>query len=224
MYDEGTVMMRREVLSRLREGGGLNDREQDGNRVTGMHIELDPADHEEPTWEVRHPQVAGAKRRLDRRTRVILGIAAVLAVVVNAGAAWAYWQITDTEVAQATSGGAPVAMSLRARSDLDRALQPGATGDLVVTVTNDNGFPIRITSITAAGPVVADPEHQKNGCTATGVRLSKPTFAVVWDVGRNSIGAFNVPGGLTMRATADPDCRGAAFTVPVRVSGVRTDS
>jgi hypothetical protein len=217
-------MMRRDLLlTRLREGGGLNDRVHDGNRITDMHIELDAADHEEPTWEVRHPGAPARKKRLDRRTRMILGIAAALAVVVNAGAAWAYWQITDSEVAHAVDG-PPVAMSLRARSDLNESLRPGATGDLIVTVINDNSFPIKITSVTGGGTVFADAEHEKAGCKATGVKLSRSEFEVLWEVGSNSIGAFNVPAGLAMRPDSPAACRGATFTVPVRVSGVRRES
>ncbi|MCO8272314.1 hypothetical protein M1L60_17105 [Actinoplanes sp. TRM 88003] len=200
----------------------MNDRGPDGNRITDMHIELDPADHEEPTWEVRHPSAPARKRGLDRRTRIILGIAAALAIVVNAGAAWSYWQITGSEVAQATDG-APVELSLRARSDLNVALRAGATGNLVVTVTNDNSFPIKITSVTANGTVVADPEHEKAGCRATGVKLSRSKYSVLWEVGNNSIGAFNVPGALTMRSDSPKACQGATFTVPVRVSGVRRE-
>lgn len=217
-------MMRRDLLlTRLREGGGSDDSGPDGNRITDMHIELDPADHEEPTWEVRHPGAPARKHRLDRRTRMILGIAAVAAVVVNAGAAWSYFRITGSEVAQATDG-APIELSLRARSDLNKSLRPGATGNLVVTVTNDNAFPIKITSVTPAGPVVADVEHGRAGCKVTGVKLSRSEFAVLWEVGNNSIGAFNVPGGLTMRSDSPAACRGATFTVPVRVSGVRRES
>ncbi|WP_127497937.1 hypothetical protein [Actinoplanes solisilvae] len=212
-------MMRREVLTRLREAGGSDGRGHEGNRITDMHIELDPADHEEPTWEVRHPQ-AGRKKRLDRRTRMILGIAAASAVVVNAGAAWAYWQITGSEVARSTDG-PPVELALRARSDLNKSLQPGAKGDLIVTVTNDNGFPIKITSVAGGGPITVDPEHAKVGCKPTGVNLSRPNFRVQWNVGRNTIGAFNVPGGLSMRPGTGAGCDGATFTVPVRVSGVR---
>jgi len=212
-------MMRRDVLTRLREGGGSTDRGHDGNRIPDMRIELDPADHEEPTWEVRTP-AAGRKKRLDQRTRMILGVAAAAALMVNAGAAWAYWQITGSAVTQAADG-PPVELTLRARSDLDKSLKRGSTGDLIVTVTNDNGFPIKITSVTGGGPITADVGHAEAGCKVTGVRLSRPRYDVLWDVGRNAIGAFNVPGGLTMRPGATRACEGATFTVPVRVSGVR---
>jgi hypothetical protein len=214
-------MMRREVLTRLREGGGLYGRGHDGDGVPDMHLELDPAEHEEPTWEVRQPGT-GPKKRLDRRTRMILGIAAALAIVVNAGAAWAYWQITGSEIAPAD--GPPVELSLRARSDLNKPLKRGETGDLIVTVTNDNGFPIKITSVTGNGPIFADAEHGKRGCDATSVRLARPNFDVLWEVDRNAIGAFNIRGGLSMRADARKACEGAIFTVPVRVSGVQEES
>ena len=215
----GTAMPRREVLTQLREGGGLYGRSHDGNRIPDMHIELDTADHEEPTWEVRTPESARKQRRFNRRTRMILALAAVAAVVVNAGAAWSYWQITDSQVAPASNGQA-VEMVLRARSDLTDPLRRGASGDLTVTITNDNDFPIRINSVTGAGSVVADEEHVRAGCTASGVRLSRPPYRVRWEVERNTIGAFTVRGGLLMRADARKACDGATFTVPLRVSGV----
>jgi len=184
-----------------------------------MHIELDPADHEEPTWEVRQPG-DNRRRRLDRRTKVILSGAAVAAVVVNAGAAWMYWRITGSETAQAGAGS--VSMALRARSDLDKPLRPGQTTNIAVTVTNDYDFPIRITSLTpGAGNIVADDEHREAGCRVSAVSVTRPRFDVSWDVQRNTIGAFTVPDGLVMRPDADPSCAGAIFTVPVQVFGVR---
>ncbi|MET0417143.1 MAG: hypothetical protein ABW022_14090, partial [Actinoplanes sp.] len=128
-----------------------------------MHIELNPADHEEPTWEMRQPD-QGKRRRLDRRTRAILTVAAVAAIVVNAGAAWVYWQVTGSETAQAGAG--EISMALRARSDLDQPLRRGEKGDLIVTVTNDYDFPVRITALTpGTGNIVADDEHRDAGCT-----------------------------------------------------------
>ncbi len=186
-----------------------------------MHIELDPADHEEPTWDVRLPG-DNRRRRLDRRTRAILICAAVAAIVVNAGAAWVYWRVTGSETAQAGAGA--VSMALRARSDLNQPLRPGGTSNITVTVTNGYDFPVRITSLTAgAGNIVADDEHRDKGCTDARVTITRPRFEVDWEVPRNSIGAFTVPGGLAMHPDAAPACLGAVFTVPVQVFGVRRD-
>jgi hypothetical protein len=209
-------MIRRVLLAR-------NDREATGSRNSDMRIELDPADHEEPTWEVRHPSDS-RKRRLDGRTKSILAIAAALAIVVNAGAAWSYWHFTGYGGGPASEDSA-VSMALRARSDYNVPLTPGRIGSLVVTVTNGYEFPIRIRSLTpGVGNIVADDEHREAGCTdVESVAMTKSSFAVSWDVRRNTIGAFTVPVALVMRPGAAKACRGATFTVPVQVFGVRKE-
>jgi hypothetical protein len=159
-------------------------------------------------------------QRIDARTRSILASAAVAAIIVNAGAAWAYWHIVGSETTRANAGTA-VELNLRGRSDLNKQLSPGRTGDLIVTVTNDNNFPIWITSVSgAAGNVVADDEHRDAGCVQTGVVLTKKAFEVNWDVARNNVAAFTVPDGLSMTSASDPACAGAVFVIPVRVGGV----
>jgi hypothetical protein len=205
--------MKRDVLT---AGGESNT----GKRPP-VEVTVRAADIEEPTWEVRQP---GRKGRLDARTRSILSAAAVAAVVVNAGAAWAYWKVTASETASARAGTA-VELTLRGRSDLNRPLQPGGTGNLTVTLTNDNDFPISITSVSPGpGNVVADDEHRDAGCREnTGVTLTKEAFAVSWDVARNTIGAFSIPDGLHMDQNANKACEGAIFTVPVQVSGISGD-
>jgi hypothetical protein len=209
-------MSRRDVLGDL---VAKRDRDTAASRMNAMPIELDPADHEEPTWEVRHPSDP-RPRKLNRRTRMILAIAAAAAVVANAGAAWAYWQITGSKTAEAASGDS-VTLALRARSDLNEPLRPGHTGDLTVNVTNEYDFPIRVSSLTPGrGNIVADDEHRDAGCREVVVTITKPRFEVSWDVPRNTIGAFTVPEALTMRADAAKACQGAMFTVPVQASGV----
>jgi hypothetical protein len=142
---------------------------------------------------------------------------------VNAGAAWAYWRITRAATGPIPASAA-VELTVRARSDLNRPLAPGNAGGMTVTVTNDYEFPIQITTVTRGpGAIVADDEHRAAGCTFAGVDFTQRQFAVRWEVPRNTIGAFAVPLGLTMRVNADPACAGAMFTVPIRVSGVRRD-
>jgi hypothetical protein len=209
--------MRRDLLTRrdsIARRAGLNRRDA----ATDMHVESTTDDQDEPTWEVRQP--SARRRRLDGRTRSILSAAAVTAVVVNAGAAWAYWRVTASETGSARAG-STVELALRGRSDLNRPLARGATGNLIVTLTNDNDFPIRITSVSPGpGNVVADGEHRDAGCLATGVSMTRASFVVSWYVAKNTIGAFTVPEGLTMAAAAGTACQGATFTVPLQVAGV----
>jgi len=172
---------------------------------------------DEPTWEVRQPNRSGM-RRFDGRTRSILTVAAVIAVIVNAGVAWVYWQITEGSAT--ASAGSTVELMLRGRSDYNRPLEPGGTGNLTVTLTNDRNFPIRITSVReAAGDAVADDEHREAGCTAPTVTLSQQSFTVDWDVERNTIGAFTIADGLTMAPGAPASCLGATYTIPLQVGG-----
>jgi len=195
---------------------------QEGEPKKDMHIELAPSDVEEPTWEVRHPNEP-RRRRLDGRTRAILSAAAVGAIVVNAGAAWAYWQITKSSTGRADSGTA-VQLALRARSDLNVPLRRGTTSNLTVTVINEYDFPIRIKVITpGTGNIVADDEHRDAGCLTAGVDITRPRFDVSWEVPRNTIGAFTIADGLTMRKDTNPKCESAIFTVPVQASGYGLD-
>ncbi|MEU8607776.1 hypothetical protein AB0C29_07230 [Actinoplanes sp. NPDC048791] len=175
---------------------------------------------DEPTGDVTAARPQGFLSRLDARTRSILTAAAVAAVLVNAGVVWAYWQLTGSETGRANAG-AVVELNLRGRSDLNKPLTPGSTGNLTVTLTNDNDFPIRITSVSPApGTIMADDEHRENGCVDHGVTVAHDAVPVRWDVERNHVGAFIVPDGLAMAATSDPACAGAVFTVPVLVSGI----
>lgn len=194
-------------------------RRPSARRDGGGHIELSAADHEEPTWEVRQPGDQ-RRKRLDGRTRAILSIAAAAAVVVNAGAAWIYWRVTGSETGH-WANGTVVQLALRARSDQNHPLQPGQTGNLTITVTNDDDFPIRITTVApGVGKAIADTEHRERGCTDPVVRLTRDRFVVSWEVPRNTIGAFTIGGALAMSPSAAPSCTGATFTLPVQASGV----
>ena len=179
-----------------------------------------PAPGDEPTGDLTAPvRPRGLLRRLDARTRSILTGAAVAAVLVNAGAVWAYWHITDSASGR-VDGSVVVELNLSGRSDLNKPLTPGSTGDLTVTLTNSHDFPIRVTSVApASGPIMADDEHRENGCVHHGVTVAERTVEVRWDVDRNHVAAFTVPDGLTMAASSDPACAGAAYTVPVLVKG-----
>jgi hypothetical protein len=54
----------------------------------------------------------------------------------------------------------------------------------------------------------------------TGVTMTHRAFPVSWEVAKNTLGAFTIPGGLRMAKGASPACEGAAFTIPIQVSGV----
>ena len=209
-------MTRRDVLTNVGEGGPAPD---------DARIELSAEDHEEPTWEVHRP--GSPRRRFDRRARAILTVAAVAALLANAGAAWAYWRFTGSDsppasVAQSQQAAEPFRITLNGSSDPSRVLLPGRTGNLTVTVTNQHSVPIQITAIMPGkGRVLADDAHREAGCVDPQVAITKKRVPVVWEVPRNTVGAFILPGVLTMAAGGPAACRGAVFSIPVQAHAVR---
>jgi hypothetical protein len=228
--DGGPTRDVRTRLSELSRRGGPHRRTGFGKRAApaaGTMMRRDVAEHDEPTWEVRKPTAGRSRtRRIDGRTRWILTVAVVAVIVVNACAAWTYWKVTRSDPATVRAGsGSGAALTLSGHSHLSRPLTPGGTGNLTVTVTNDNDFPIRITSVTPdVGNIVADDEHYDAGCRVSRLSLTKHEFAVSWSVARNTVGAFTLPNGIRMAATADRACGGATFTVPIRMTGVSGQS
>lgn len=202
-------MNRRDTLSGFTESDGPSP----------SHLELESADHEEPTWEVRQP---GPRRRFDRRARIILSAAAIAALLANAGAAWAYWRFNSPAEEEQWAAAASVEVSLSAISDPSRPLVPGSPGNLTVTVTNQHAVTVRIISIQPGpGGVVADEAHRVAGCVNPQVEFTRQSFPVSWDVPRNTVGAFILQGSLSMRPGGPAACQGATFTVPVRAQAVR---
>ena len=217
-------LTRHDVLKRQGDGALRDSVPPRPRQVQRMSYSTPPVSRppilgDQPSGDGGGPR-RGFRSRLDGRTRSVLIGAVVAALTVNAGAAWAYWHITRAEGGRAKSGTA-VELNLSGRSDVNVPLRPGGTGDLTVMVTNGNGFPIRITSVSpGTAKVVADVEHRENGCVDPGVVVRDKAVKVRWHVERNSVAAYTVPHGLAMAASADPACAGATFTVPVLVSGV----
>jgi hypothetical protein len=185
-----------------------------------LHIELEAADHEEPTWEVHRP--GAPRRRFDRRARMILTVAAVAAVLANAGAAWAYWRWNGPEASQPAAGAAAFELALSGSTGPEQKLRPGETSDLTVTVTNQHAVPLRITSIRrGAGPVAVDEAHRGSGCAEAPVEMAQESFAVSWEVPKNTIGAFVLEDAVTVRDGLPAACRTADLVVPVQARAER---
>jgi len=149
----------------------------------------------------------------------ILTTAVVAAILVNAGVAWTYWRVAGADPRRDGNRMA-VEMALPARSDLTVPLAPGRRGDLLVTLINNYDFPVRITSVRPGpGRVMADDEHRDAGCTDPVVELTREQFPVRWEVPRNTLGAFTIPGGLIRAADDEMACEGAVFTIPIQATG-----
>jgi hypothetical protein len=188
-------------------------------KVWKVSTTVRPALHE-PARKAGPPSdVRPGPSRFTGRTRAILTTAAVAAIAVNAGAAWTYWRVTEADTRRGGNGMA-VQMTLAARSDPNVRLAPGGRGALLVTLINNQDFPIRITSVSAGpGRAVADDEHRDAGCEDPAVEPTRKRFPVRWEVQKNTLGAFTIPDALIRGAGGDAACDGAVFTIPIQASG-----
>jgi hypothetical protein len=156
---------------------------------------------------------------LERRGKTILGLAAAATVLVNAGAAVAYWRID-----KAAAAGPPIQVSVTAISSGGQRGRPDGTSDVTVTVANQNTFAVVISGLSAAiGEVIADREHHDRGCRAAGAVVAQQTLAFPWHVPANSVDVFTLTGGVRLIGGRQGVCRGAIFTIPLRPSSVANE-
>jgi hypothetical protein len=141
-----------------------------------------------------------------RRTLLVLAAAAALVVGLSGTAAFAYFTSSGSGSGAATVAGAPNPVTIATNATPATPLQPGGTGDLVITATNPNPYAVQITSLTI-GTVT--------GCTTPAVSLVTPStsylpFAIPASASNQRL---VIAGSLKMGASASNDCQGASLTV-----------
>lgn len=149
-----------------------------------------------------------------RLRHALAATGAVVGATLAANVAFAAWTTSGTGSgsAQATSA---VALTTTAATTTAQ-LFPGASGDLKITVKNDNGYPVRVTDVTGSGAITSD---KGAACdAATGVTLTDQHSQAL-DIAANSSATFTLSGVLHMANASDNSCQGAVFTVPVSLAG-----
>lgn len=133
--------------------------------------------------------------------------------IVAAGIAWASWTASGSGSASAKADTSAPVTVVGATSDGD--LYPGGTGNLKMTVTNENDFAVTITGVTADGAVTADDE----GCNAETVAFADQDELDL-SVEANGSQVITLPDSVSMASAANDDCQGASFDIPVEVQAV----
>ena len=147
-----------------------------------------------------------------RKALVATGVVAGAAFVTNV--AFAAWTSSGTGSgsAQATSA---VALTTTAATTTAQ-LFPGGSGDLKITVKNDNGYPVRVTDVTGSATITSD---KGSACDAsTGVTFTDQHSQAL-DVPANTSATFTLSGVMHMSNASDNSCQGAVFTIPVSLVG-----
>jgi hypothetical protein len=139
---------------------------------------------------------------------------------VAAGAAVAYWAVTGTGSAGATTAStSAVALSSGTAA---AQLVPGGTSDVVLTVTNPNAGQVHVGSLAldsgqGTGGFGVDAGHA--GCALSTLGFTTQTNSGAgWTVPGNASLALTLPNALSMGAGAANACQGAVFTVYLRVA------
>ncbi len=154
------------------------------------------------------------------RRAITLAAVAVLAVLAG-GSASAYWTSTG-----AGSGAAAIATSTDeltlTPATPTAQLAPGATANVVLTISNSNTFPVHIGTLsldTGHGTGGFDVDGDHLGCALTALSFTTQTNGGSgWTVGSKAAGvdgslAVTLTNSLTMAANAASACQNASFIV-----------
>ncbi|SDT76737.1 hypothetical protein [Actinoplanes derwentensis] len=159
---------------------------------------------------------------IPRRAQIIA--AGLVTASLSIGSiAWASWRLAGSGNSTATAGSV-VELRTAGHAQPDTALYPGAITGLLITVANDNGFPVRVTTVRpGSGRISIDEKHRSAGCHTSGVALTEQFFNVSWAVPARSEATFLLPESIRMTEDSDSACQDATFRAPLAVIG-RSDA
>jgi hypothetical protein len=162
-----------------------------------------------------------AKTTAKRKARKYTVIGAGLAVVLSAGGAYAAMTMLGNGSVTAKAYQAKDLTVTDAKPATD--LYPGVESDLVMTVKNDNPFPVKITSLKATGA----PTNVSAGCDLSKVTGPNGSLATQYNiptadqptVNGGSTQPVTIPKVLKMDISATQGC---GFTIAIQVTAVQS--
>ncbi len=141
----------------------------------------------------------------------------LLASVMGSSVALGAFSATGQGDTFAVSGSMlPVTVAATVGGDSPSSLlQPGSSADVILRVTNDNAFAVRITDVTANGSISVS--GASGSCAVPGVSFVDQTGLSV-AVPASSTVLVHLPGAASMSSSSPSGCQGATFSIPVAVS------
>ncbi|MEV6299203.1 hypothetical protein AB0M02_07340 [Actinoplanes sp. NPDC051861] len=156
--------------------------------------------------------------------RAVIAGTALAVVAGGATAAYAQWLANGSGKAHSKAGTAVALETVEATPT--KLLYPGVTADSAITISNDNPYPVNVTTVSLAGSIAVS--NASGECHNTGVyfgdfsesRISKgETFSVNFLVPANSDASFTLPKSVHMTGASQDGCQGASFSFPVSLQG-----
>jgi Putative metal-binding motif len=153
--------------------------------------------------------------RTDRRLKRVAIIAFVSGLLLVSGIAVAEWLANGSGSGYAKAANAQNLTTSTAVAS--GTLYPGGTGDMALSVNNPNPYPVTVTSVVGAGPIVSSsPACNANG---HGVSFTNQTGLSLVVPAQGSA-SFVLADSVTMAESSANECQGATFEIPVALTGV----
>jgi hypothetical protein len=131
--------------------------------------------------------------------------------------AFAAWTATGSGSGYAKATNAQALTTVDVSASTVATLYPGATGDVLLRISNPNPYPVTVTDVAGAGAIDSDTTP---ACDAsTGVTFTDQSGLSV-DVPAGGASTVTLSGSVEMDNSSDTTCQGAVFTIPVTLSGV----
>jgi predicted ribosomally synthesized peptide with SipW-like signal peptide len=147
-----------------------------------------------------------------KRTSIVAG---AIVALLGGGIAFAAWTATGTGTGTVKAGNDA---GLTVSGGSVSGLYPTGSQDVTVTVTNDNPYPVAVSSV-AVGAITNDKSCSNTGVTTSSKPALTDRLAPTGITGDSKSYTFTV----TMDANADNACQGATFTVPFTATGASTN-
>lgn len=157
------------------------------------------------------------------RKSFVAGAAAVTALAIGGGVAFATWSATGSGTGSALADTAQaVTVNAVALSSSAASLYPGGpAGNVYFTVTNPNPYPIKITNVAWGTPTSNNPTACANSLIS--IDQNAPTSGFNLAVPANATSsALEVNAVLDLSLSATDGCQGNGFSVPVTATGQQT--
>ncbi|SDT76740.1 hypothetical protein [Actinoplanes derwentensis] len=151
-------------------------------------------------------------------TKRVAALATAGVVAASGGAAWAFWTISGSGEASAKAG---KVISLKVSGSSISALVPGSRSDVKVTVTNENKFPVLITSINFTGFAVVS-KTTRNCPNNTVEAVPNAPLPTDLYVAPQSTKVLDYKDSVRMIADPDDACQEADFGFKTTVGGKST--
>jgi len=168
--------------------------------------------HVQVSAEAEGSPDTGHRRR--RRGAALIAASTAVAVVAVASVGYAFWLASGSGSGAAKATTALPLGVVAGTVPASAHLYPGATGDVVFSVTNLNPYNVQVTAASLSSVTGVA------GCLAGHFTLNPGTVAPV-TINVSSTGTVTVTGGITMNLTAPDACQGVTVAVSGTVSGTQ---